>query len=481
MKKRVILVLVVVLAMLLVAACGNGGNETPDPGQTETNNQVTPPPAPPQDIPQVDADGWLLPSGLIAGLEGELVVAGTCRQFNVSDPDMGGVFDYFNEFYPNFRTRLHNRGNEGGALGQLQTLIAAGDPPDVFITDSGDIPNLVRLGMVEDITRFVDAHPEFRQSLIPNAFDLNTVNDRIYGVVWQFLPRAWITNVDLFERLGIDLPDPDWTVADFADINARLSANRNMSISGVQGEQHILVHQFLMAYNVNASRWEDGIELSAYADDPNAIPALEMVMRALFDYDSQFSGAEIDAAGPWPQFFWQGMSAWQPWSLWGQPLDRNTNQMAFNWTVLPPPRGPAGHRGGNSGTITMAVFPGSPNAELAFRYIMASTSHHFYHNAVTIDTIANPPGVYPAGFSMDEISFPVGLPPQNINHVTHPANQAALEGFMIAASYMVQDPFSVVGIPNNHLVAYVVPGTRSMADMLREYDNWRNGYLRAGQ
>jgi hypothetical protein len=46
---------------------------------------------------------------------------------------------------------------------------------------------------------------------------------------------------------------------------------------------------------------------------------------------------------------------------------------------------------------------------------------------------------------------------------------------------MVPDPFSVVGIMNNQLVAYVVPGTRSMADMLREYDNWRNGYLRAGQ
>jgi len=483
MKKRAICVLIVVLALLFVAACGNnGGNDNADtqgPTPTVTDNQPAPPP---QDIPQVDVASWRLPNGLIAGLEGELVVSGAARQFNVSDPDLGGAFAYFNEFYPNFRTRIFDRENEGGALGQLQSMIAAGNPPDVFITDSDDIPNLVRLGMVEDITHFLEIYREYYDTLIPAATGLNTVNDRIYGVTWQLLPRAWITNVDLFERLGINVPGPDWTVEDFVEINSRLGANRNLGISGVQGEMHILVHQFLMAYNVNGSAWEDGIELSAFADDPNAIAALEMVIRAVYAYDTQFTYEERNAFGPnWNSYFTNGHVGWQPWSLWGQPLDRQTLEMNFNWTVLPPPRGPGGHRGGNSGTITMAIFPGSPNAELAFRYIMAATSQHFVENAYVVNMGANPPAVYPAGFRPDEIRWPVGLPPVNMNHVTHPENAAALEGFMIAASYMVPNPYSVVGIMNNQLVSYVVPGTRSMADMLREYDNWRNGYLRAGQ
>ena len=482
--RKILFTLIAVLALLFVAACGNnGGNDNVNiPEVGAAGNQITPPPAPPQDIPQVDVEGWRLANGLIAGLEGELVIAGPGREFNVSDPDLGGAFEYFSEFYPNFRARIFDRENAGAALNQLQVLIAAGSPPDLFITDSDDIPNLVRLGMVQDITHFLERYREYYETLLPVATELNTVNDRIYGVTWVLTPRAWITNIDLFERLGMSVPGPDWTVEEFVEINSRMGANRNLNISGVQGEMHILVHQFLMAYNVNGSRWEDGIELSAFAEDPNAIRALDMVIRAVYAYDTQFTYAERNALGPnWNSFFTNGHVGWQPWSLWGQPLNRDTNELFFNWTALPPPRGPEGHRGNNSGTITMAIFPGSPNAELAFRHIMAATSQHFVENAVLENRSTNPPAFTPAGFSPDEIRFPVGLPPIIMDHVTHPANQAALDGFLVAASYMVRNPYSVVGIPNNQLVAYVVPGTRSMADMLREYDNWRNGYLRAGR
>lgn len=481
MKKKVMLLLVAVFAILFVTACG-GNNDDPAPAAAAT---PTPAPQPlvQQAIPEVATADWMTPEGLIRGLEGELVVAGAARQFNVSDPDMGGVFAYFQQFYPNFRTRLFDRGSEGGALEHLQQLIAAGSPPDVFITDSGDIPNLVRLGLVMDITPFLDEFSEFRDSLIPNAFELNRVRDRYYGVVWQFLPRAWITNVDIFDRLGLTVPGHDWTVEDFVELNQRVSQSRNVGISGVQGERHILAHQFMMAYNVNASTFEGDLELSAWADDPNAITAFEMLGRAVYAYDTQFTGAERDAFGPaWNSFFMNGHSAWQPWSVWGQPVDRETGQSYFNWTVLPPPVGPQGHRGGNSDTITMAIFPGSPNAELAFRYIMASTSHHFYHNAEAVYFASNPPRAYPAGFSINETRWPVGLPPQNIQHVTHPDFQSGLEGFMRAADYMVQNPYSVVGVPHNQFFVYVIEqGARSIADMLREYDNWRNGYLRAGQ
>lgn len=481
MKKKVTSFLAVALALVLLGftACGGADDAaTPTPSPTPV-----PQPLVQQEIPVVATADWMTPEGLIRGLEGELVVAGAARQFNVSDPDMGGVFAYFQEFYPNFRTRLFDRGSEGGAVEHLQQLIAAGTPPDVFITCSSNMPNIVRLGLAQDLTPFIEEFSEFRDSLIPNAFALNRVRGRYYGVVWQFLPRAFVTNVDIFDRLGLTLPGHDWTVEEFVELNQRVSQNRNMGISGVQGELHILAHQFAMAYNVNASRFEGDLELSAWADDPNAITAFEMLGRALYAYDTQFTYAERQAFGPaWNSFFMNGHSAWQPWSVWAQPVDRQTGQSYFNWTVLPPPVGPQGHRGGNSDTITMSIFPGSPNAELAFRYIMASTSHHFYRHAEAVYFASNPPRGYPAGFRVDETRWPVGLPPQNIQHVTYPAFQSGLEGFMRAAEYMAVNPYSVVQVPHNQFVVYVIEqGSRSIADMLREYDNWRNGYLRAGQ
>jgi len=484
MKTSALIFVMTVLAALLVTACGSGGTtDTADTSALGTTDTPSPPVmAPPQVIPVVDVSDWRTPEGLIRGLEGELVISGPAREFNVSDPDLGGPFEYFNEFYPNFRARIFDRENAGSALGHLQAMIAAGTIPDVVITDSDDIPNLVRLGLVEDLTHFFEMYREYYETLLPVATGLNTVHDRIYGVTWVLTPRAWITNIDLFERLGLEVPGPDWTVEDFVQLNARMGINRDMGISGVQGEMHILVHQFLMAYNVNGSRFEDGLELSAFADDPNAIEALDMVLRAVYAYDTQFTYAERAAfGGPWNSFFTNGHVGWQPWSLWGQPYNEETGDLHFNWTALPPPRGPEGHRGNNSGTITMAVFAGSPNAHLAFRYIMAATSRHFVDNAIIVNPNANPPARRPAGFSPDEIRFPTGLPPIIMEHHTHPANQAALEGFMIAASYMVPNPYSVVGIMHNQLISYVVPGTRSIADMLREYDNWRNGYLRAGR
>jgi hypothetical protein len=255
--------------------------------------------------------------------------------------------------------------------------------------------------------------------------------------------------------------------------------DRPNGISGAQGDFHVITHQFFVAHGVVGSRMEDGIELAAFADDPNAVAAVEAAVRAIYAYDTQFTEEERNSFGPnWNSFWTNGHVGWVPWSLWGQPLNRENNQNYFRWTALPPPKGPTGLRGGNTDSIVMSIFPTSGNVDLAFRYIMASTSQHFVDNAVLENRTMNPIEFNPAGFGPDEIRFPVGLPPLNMRYVTHPDNQAALDGFILAADAMQINPYAVVGIPNNQIVSYVVPGERAPADMLREFDNERNENLR---
>lgn len=491
MKKGLACFLVVLLALTCLSACTS--NNTPTSGgdtqtssnnttSTNTNNSTTSTTdTTTTDTGSTAADtetlGWLTPDGLINGLEGDLVVAGAGRQFNVSDPDMGGAYDYFSQYYPNFRTRLYDRENEGNANVQLAELIAAGNTPDVFITSSGDIPNLVRLEYCMALDDQLAANKEYASSLIPSAITLNQNNGKTWGICWELLPRGWMVNIDLFNRMGITVPTADWTVEQFVDVNKKLIDKAN-GVSGVQGDFHVIVYQFLVAYNVIGSKIVDGKELSAFAEDPNAIKAIELAVDAVYSYDSQFSDAEKNSFGPnWNDYWTKGHVGMVPWSLWGQPYNAETGENYFNWTVLPPPKGPSGKRGGNADSIVMSIFPTTSKADLAFKYVMACTSQHFVDNAYVVNKGSNPPEVSPAGFNANEKKFPVGLPPLNMQYTTHPDNQAALNGFIECANVMEPSPYSIVGVMNNEIVNDVVPGNKSIADMLKEYDNMRNEQL----
>ena len=483
MKKLLIFAAIIVFALAFLASCRRNGDEETLPGQVETPTaapgDTAQPPAPGAEGQPADVTGIWTPEGLVVGLEGHLVVSGTTVHFNTSDPDLGGVFEYFSTFYPNFSTRLLPRDSEHWAVGVIQELIAAGDTPDVFITRAGDIPELASMGVLLPLNDLLEQFPEYAATLIPAATELNSVGDTIYGISWQLLPTGWITNVDLFERMGVPIPSPDWTIEDLIATNHRMVDRPNL-ISGQQGDLMMMLHNFKVSYGVVGTRVEDGLVLSAYADDPNTIPAIESAIRLLFGVDSQFTDAERAAIGPaWNSHWTQGHSAWVPWSLWAMPFNAELNRPAFNVTVLPPPAGPTGIRTAGSETITMVIFAHTEQPELAFRYIMAKTSQHFFENAEVLELRTDPPTRLPLGFSPDEMRFPIGLPPIDIPLITHPELQPALDGFVAAARYMSQSPFSVPGNLFWAINAYVVNGDRAIADVLREWDAQRNETIRA--
>jgi ABC-type glycerol-3-phosphate transport system substrate-binding protein len=296
--------------------------------------------------------------------------------------------------------------------------------------------------------------------------------------VWEFLPRAWQLNLDLFERYGVDVPDSNWTVADLVAINNQFVDKAN-GVSGVQGDQHVIIDQFLRAYDVNAEVWEEGDERphSRYSQDPNSINAVQALYDLIYANDSQFTDAEKQSFGPeWNDYWVQGHVAFAPWPPWGSPLDPKTGGYNFKWKVLPPPQGPTGTRDAGAGSICLAISSTATKekADLAFKFIMSMTTAHYIENADLVDLTGSTPVVSPAGFRADVIKLPTGIPPVNMQYETHPDNVEALAGFLEAAALQSQSRYGQIGVPNNALITDVVEGGGSIADMLVEYDNAKN-------
>jgi ABC-type glycerol-3-phosphate transport system substrate-binding protein len=418
-------------------------------------------------------------TGLVSDLKGELVVAGANRQFNVSDPDKGGAYEYFHKNYPNFKTKVFDRGNEGQAEQQLTTLIAAGTAPDVFITSAGDVPGLVRKGYALPLDSFLAKDRAYATTLTPVATSINTYKGKVYGITWESLPRAWMINLDIFEKRGIKVPSQDWTIDEMIAVNKKLVDKAN-GISGMQGDEHILLYQFFMAYGVKGFKVVNGKAVSTLGQDPNAIAAVEKVVEMRWKSGSRFSDAEIASFGPnWNDYWVRGHVGMVPWSLWGQPYNFDTQKNYFKWSALPPPKGPTGLRGGNADSITMSIFPTSKKKDLAFKYIKACTSKHFVDNASLINKGANPVTINPAGFGTDKKVLPIGLPPLNVKFTTTRENQAALDGFVKAAACMKLADFhgvggQVLGDLTGRVTDQVATGKKSAADMLKEYDTYVN-------
>ncbi|HHV54944.1 MAG TPA: sugar ABC transporter substrate-binding protein [Firmicutes bacterium] len=94
---------------------------------------------------------------------------------------------------------------------RLMAQTAAGLPPDVFMNGAEHVYELIRAGLVADITATL-ANWSDKRDFIPAAFGSSTWAGRSYGVPLLVAPRMWWYYYDLFEEAGLDpkRPPEDW-------------------------------------------------------------------------------------------------------------------------------------------------------------------------------------------------------------------------------------------------------------------------------
>lgn len=197
MKKLISLALVLMLSLGLLAGCGGSGGASDAPAAGSS-------------APAADAGGDVAP----ADAGDKVTITYLSRYANPEEPRSQfymGVLQEFLDENPNVTVEDMSVSDGDSYLSKLKSSIAAGTPPDLFITDSfSNLVDLVQNGMVKDLSDLIASDewtgPSDPAVLSPFTYDSYGI-DGVYGVPNQVVTEQMFVNKKLLEDNGFDVPE----------------------------------------------------------------------------------------------------------------------------------------------------------------------------------------------------------------------------------------------------------------------------------
>lgn len=129
-----------------------------------------------------------------------------------------GFLKEFHKIYPEIRVR---RIHVSQYYDKLQTMFAAGMPPDLMYMGCEDFPSYVSKDSLEDLTPYLANDPDTRtpkfniDDFYPEAMAPFRYKGKYYGIAKDFTTLVLYYNKDIFDREGQPYPGPGWTWEDF--------------------------------------------------------------------------------------------------------------------------------------------------------------------------------------------------------------------------------------------------------------------------
>lgn len=193
MGKAIKLLLVVVLTVSMLAACGS--SDMPDEnGQAE--------------VTKADGgDSGEASEGSDKDMASEEpividILSGTITEGNEGVIEQG-IADAYMALHPNITINyIGTTSNE--LIKKITTLATSGDLPDAFATSGEFAPNAVDLGIVLDLTPYLDQ--EYLDGFVESALNEVTINGEIVRFPWFSIPAGVIYRTDWLEETGLPIP-----------------------------------------------------------------------------------------------------------------------------------------------------------------------------------------------------------------------------------------------------------------------------------
>jgi len=127
----------------------------------------------------------------------------------------------FTKVHPDIKITFVNLGPN--RLQKTLTLIAGGNPPDIFYINDWTKP-LAMKGALMPLDTFIKNDRSFHlNQYYPNLVHALVSNGKLYGLPQEVSPVAIYYNADLFRKAGLALPTDNWTQATFMADAKKLS------------------------------------------------------------------------------------------------------------------------------------------------------------------------------------------------------------------------------------------------------------------
>lgn len=130
---------------------------------------------------------------------------------------------------PDFK--IHTESYEWNTMYQkLQAAFVAGEPPDVFVVHSSEIPQFQKLGIMAETDDLLDTNggPLPSKDFTQPAFDATVVDGKHYGILLDNHGFGTWVNLNLFKNAGVDenTPAPK-NAQEFIDLATKLTLDKN--------------------------------------------------------------------------------------------------------------------------------------------------------------------------------------------------------------------------------------------------------------
>jgi multiple sugar transport system substrate-binding protein len=254
--------------------------------------------------------------------------------------------DYFSKTYPSITTSLELTPGGTNYFEKLQTLIAAGTPPDVFDMWEGYVQPYAANGVLQDLTPYVQADPEWKMDdFQPAAVAASSYQGKLYTIVRDFYPgpAMFFYNKDMFDKAKVDYPTFDWDWAKMREaakaLTKDVSGSGKTDQWGLAFETWFVVWLFLI--------WSNGGDLfnsdetKCALNDPKAVEAIQF-WADLINKDScalpSSEASAMQGAGNAFKTGKVGMYLGYAWDIVGM---KAAKEQGTNWACILPPKSPS--------------------------------------------------------------------------------------------------------------------------------------------
>lgn len=285
------------------------------------------------------------------------------------DAVMRKLLAAFEKKNPNIKVKYNHIPND--YANKMNTVLAGGSAPDVFLTPDGDFPRWVKQGVMFDMEKYVsksgiDLNDMWPSALVRYKYDGHTLGkgDQ-YCLPKDIGPTAIYYNKDIFKKEGIPFPSPTkrMTLEEFRDLCIKLTKKDASGKVTQYGTGSLWWESYL---------WSSGGDFLSkdkkefVMNSPEAVSAMQYAADLILK-DKVAPDAKATASMSADQMFQTGKVAMMGGGKWVTPNYRKLN---FDWDVCPMPVGAHIENGtGWSGSVGYGIYSKTKHPEEAFKLV----------------------------------------------------------------------------------------------------------------
>jgi len=316
---------------------------------------------------------------VLIALPGAVAMAKTV--LHVQELNWGGGTEFyaetakaFEQLHPDVRVEFINTGSRIEAREKIPLLAAAGTCPDVIVLQHRVKNSWLGMGLIEDISPYIERDPDAIEGFVPYAREFVTWNGRYWG-----LPESWEVwvahiNRDAFTNAGLMQPDGlyengEWCFDRLIDLGRKLTIRDDdgtaKQIGMITNADNEVSYPWVWGYGGKVVN-EDGTRM--FLDSPEVKDGYQFFVDLLNDYRVANIIATPDGVG------WGGFTggAWGI-AFWWSDLMYYLNidwDLPYTFDLLPFPAGPRSSKTNLIGLCAAwSIFAASEKKDLAWSFI----------------------------------------------------------------------------------------------------------------